>query len=89
MARENELYENLLHTEFQFMVRGRHQMTTIYNAVKLKLPDLCDDNYLCSECCKMGTNQPEWNHRVRAALNFLKGKSGISKDPKHGHWIFV
>lgn len=70
------------------MGEGDFALATIYEVVKLRYPELCDDAYLCSTNCKSGHNHPEWRHRVRAALDFLKSKpdSGISKVEQRQFW---
>ena len=84
-----ELYQNLIRTELSFVSRGRQYITYIYDCVRSKYPSLCDDNYLCSENCKSGANQPEWKHIVRGALDGLKDKSWhIKKEPQRGFWLF-
>ena len=84
-----ELYRQLVSTEFNFMLRGSHSLRDVYRTVKIRFRDLCDDNLLCSEICSSGGNSPEWQHRVRAALQALKSPSGpVSKSGKHGYWIF-
>ena len=88
-AETRELYQNLIRTELSFVARGRHHITGIYDCVRSKYPNLCDDSYLCSENCKAGADQPEWKHIVRGALDALKDKSQqIKKEPQRGFWIF-
>jgi hypothetical protein len=89
MAREDlkELYVLLKDSEFRFMPRGTHDMDMIYREVKARFSGLCDDGYLCSENCKNGHLQPEWNHTVRKALESLKRKS-VAKDVRKKFWIF-
>ncbi len=65
---------------------GIHKITVIYEYVKDSFPHLCDDDYLCSQCCTCGTNQPEWKHRVRTALGSLKGKGDVEKDGLDRGW---
>jgi len=75
MARpiEQQLYKELIDTEFAFIQRGVIEINEIYDVVKVKFDDLCDDNYLCSENCNNGNNnQPEWKHTVRRALSRLQ-----------------
>ncbi len=84
------LYQHLQETQFSFAPRGRHHLHDIYSYVKEQYPELCDDSYLCSESCKQGHNSPEWQHRVRAALDSLKRRSPIvQSDSEHGFWQFV
>jgi len=66
------LYHNLCESQFGFVPRGEHHIHDIYSLVKNSYPKLCNDSYLCSENCKSGHDRPEWQHRVRAALDYLK-----------------
>jgi hypothetical protein len=88
-----KLYRKLTHSAFDFMPQGEHHLQEVHRAVRDCFPDLCDDTVLCKETCKKGTNGPEWQHRVRAALNALKSKSGpIRKSPRcnwRNYWIFT
>ncbi len=70
------------------MTREEHHLHIIYLAVKTEFPDLCDDNYLCSENCRNGHNQPEWNHAVRRALTWLKSKSFSVSNIRKNFWEF-
>jgi hypothetical protein len=88
MIKENlsELYENLIKEEFAFLGQGEFELRTIYSKVKDRYPDLCDDNFMCIQCCKNGNkNDPEWHHRIRAALGSLKDagrnvKKGVARN---------
>ncbi len=85
----SELYANLMKEEFEFLGTGEFDLQTIYSAVKERYLNLCDDDYMCSQCCKAGNrNDPEWHHRVRAALGSLKD---AGRNVKNGHtrkyWI--
>ena len=91
MARtiESNLYQTLIDTQFSFVARGERTIDEIYNAVKSQLPDLCDDGYSCSDNCKHGNKQPEWNHIVRSALQRLKSAcDSIDHSGNRGFWIF-
>lgn len=91
MARpkEMDLYQKLITTNFSFISRGTRTIDEIYNAVKAQYPSLCDDMYYCSEHCRSGNNQPEWNHTVRNALQYLKSESGtIAYTGRRGYWRF-
>jgi len=91
MKREelSQLYSNLKKDEFRFLGKGEFDLQTIYSAVKERYPDLCDDDYMCSQCCKAGNrNDPEWHHRVRAALGSLKDAgTNVKKGQTRGYWI--
>jgi len=91
MARpeETDLYQKLITSEFSFLSRGTRTINEIYNAVKAQYPACCDDLYYCSENCCSGNNQPEWNHTVRNALQYLKSKSyTITYTGRRGFWKF-
>ena len=83
MSREitAQLYHELMVSEFDFLARGVIPLHEIYNSVKIKFPNLCDDDYLCNECCSSGGKSPEWKHKVRTALGNLKKKNNtVSKN---------
>jgi hypothetical protein len=43
----------------------------------------------CSENCRKGNNQPEWNHTVRSALNNLRSIDAAIRHSGHrGYWEF-
>ena len=86
----SELYSNLVKDEFEFLGKRQLDLQAIYSAVKEKYSNLCDDDYMCDQCCKNGNkNDPEWHHRVRAALGRLKdsGKN-VKKGDTRKFWIF-
>ena len=78
MARpiEQELYRSVIESQLDFIERDVIHIEEIYDVVKAHFHDLCDDDYMCSEHCSHGNNQPEWNHTVRGAMQQLK-KAGI------------
>jgi hypothetical protein len=91
MARqiESNLYKNLIESEFSFVERGTRPICEIYESVKNRFPDLCDDTYLCCENCKSNARQPEWHHTVRGALQRLKSVNGtVVKAVNTGFWEF-
>lgn len=91
MARQTErdLYQNLITLEFSFISQGTKAIDEIYRAVKSKYPALCDDHYYCSENCRSGNAQPEWNHTVRNALQYLKNRGvAVKYTGRRGFWIF-
>jgi len=91
MARpeEHKLYRELIDSRFSFVTRGTRHIDEIYTSVSSKYPDLCDNDYYCSENCTAGNNQPEWNHTVRNALQRLKSPMGpVSFTGKKGYWEF-
>jgi hypothetical protein len=84
-----ELYAELTASGFGFVSRGEHHLQDVHQAVQDRFPDLCDDTVLCEQICRKGTKGPEWQHRVRAALNVLKSKGLITKSLRPKHWIFT
>ena len=91
MARqiESDLYQELRNSKFSFIERGIRFIYDIYDAVKIEYPELCDDLYSCSENCRLGNDQPEWNHTVRNALGDLKSNNGpITHTGRKGIWNF-
>ena len=84
----SELYSKLIKDQFNFMGKGKFHLKKIHSAVKKRYPGLCDDNYLCRECCTSGNVDLEWHHRVRAALGRLKDLGrNVKKGSGHGFWI--
>ena len=63
-----ELYGKLMASKFNFMPAGERHLHDVHRAVKDRFPELCDDTVLCIQTCTEGTEGPEWQHRVRAAL---------------------
>lgn len=85
----SQLYSKLIEEEFGFLGQGEFDLQSIYSAVKKRYSYLCDDDYMCCQCCTNGNkNDPEWHHRVRAALGSLKN---AGRNVKNGHtrkyWI--
>lgn len=84
-----ELYGKLMASKFNFMPAGERHLHDVHRAVKDRFPELCDDTVLCIQTCTEGTEGPEWQHRVRAALQAQKSSSGpVMKSKRHGFWTF-
>src|SRR5437868_6260057 len=84
-----ELYRDLMDRRFDFMPRGEHHLRRVYQGVKERHSELCDDSYLCSASCRDGTNSPEWQHVVRAVLKNIQSRGGpVTKGRSHGLWVF-
>lgn len=84
-----ELYRILVDARFEFVPRGEVHLRTIYEIVKARHPDLCDDAYLCSMNCTHGYDSPEWQHVVRTALNEVKKRRGpVTTGSFRGMWLF-
>ena len=87
--KHKRLYNQLITTKLNFIGPGTHHIKFIYSEVKKQFPDLCDDNVICAEICKQGTQGPEWQHRVRTVLQKLKASSNrLSKGDGYGYWVF-
>ncbi len=85
-----ELYGKLMASKFNFMPAGERHLHDVHRAVKDRFPELCDDTVLCIQTCTEGTEGPEWQHRVRAALQAQKSLSGpVIKITRHGFWGLV
>jgi hypothetical protein len=83
-----QLYQEVMKARFHFMEPGRYHIDEIYEAVKNQFKDLCDDKIICAKICSQGTQTPEWQHRVRNALQNLKAAGQVvSKGESRGYWI--
>lgn len=84
-----ELYSKLVEAQFSLMGEGEFHLQEIYSAVQKKYSYLCDDSFICCECCKGSQDRtPEWQHRVRTALGGLKDKKrNVKKGDNRGYWI--
>ena len=84
---DKKLYQELIDTKFTFVKRGERNISEIYDSVKKRFPELCDDDYFCSDHCRSGGKQPEWNHVVRSAMQ-NKTIDNLKFTGKKGFWIF-
>ncbi|WP_152040274.1 HNH endonuclease [Salinigranum salinum] len=83
------LQDRLLETELLCVPSGTRDTTEeVYPAVKSAYPDLCDDDYLCSEVCDGGTDQPEWMHATRRVQQQLKRKENSRVERRDGSWFY-
>lgn len=85
---ELQLYQKLRESEFAFLGIQPIHIHKIYEDVKNRYPELCDDEYLCSVCCKNGNDQPEWMHVVRGCIHALKLKNIAVRTGIGGEWVF-
>ncbi|MFN6374637.1 MAG: hypothetical protein ACK4YD_05655 [Chitinophagia bacterium] len=88
---EKELSGYLSESDFDFIPHGRISLQDIYNAVQNQSPHLCNDEFLCIDCCSNGDNSPEWKHVVRSVLSRLKDNnySRVTKiENENGYWHF-
>ena len=91
MARkiESDLYQALITSEFSFIERGTRKIEEVYSSVQATFKSLCDDSYYCSEHCRSGNNQPEWQHTVRNAMQKIKkGNKSIISTGRKGYSEF-
>ena len=79
-----DLYSALYESELRFIPRGAQTNTFIYEFIKQRYRNLCDDSYLCPH----GGGGPEWQHIVREILEQLKKKNMIIH-LRHGVWEFI
>ncbi len=89
LKKVRELYSTLVEIQFAFMGNGEFSLKEIYTAIKKKYPSLCDDGFICCECCASSRDHtPEWQHRIRTALAKLKDlKRNIKKGNRRNYWI--
>ena len=86
-----ELQGRLAESDFDFVSDGNRSLNNdIYPKVKEEYPSLCDDDFLCSDTCSGGHDQPEWKHAVRRVLDMLKNnpESRVNKHSDRGVWMF-
>lgn len=83
---EKELSRLLRESQMDFLGNDEIHIIRIYELVKNQYPDFCDDDYLCSDNCSNGGNQPEWQHVVRGVLNNFK-RNGIVQSGLRGYWV--
>lgn len=86
------LRSRVLQNDMKCVSAGRQAVSDgIYDAVKGTYPDLCDDDYLCSEAHDAGRESPEWKHVVQEALQQLAddARSRVRRDKERGKWIFL
>ncbi len=91
-AELKELYLILMDTRFDFIPRGEISLQGIYEIVKLRYPELCDDDYLCSMNCTNRSmrpygKSPEWNHTIRAVLKKLREHGTVTAGSTRGMWL--
>ena len=82
----SQLRENLVRSKFSFLPLYEITLSTIYDLVKERYPELTNDSYSCQMNCKTEIKTPEWHHRVRGVLQQVKGKF-IEPGSKRGSWI--
>lgn len=65
--------------------KGRAQFKDIKNAVMGNFPTICDNSQLCTHEYPY---RPEWEHKVRHALDNLKNKKKLITQETRGEYIF-
>jgi hypothetical protein len=92
--RVHELSQRLRESEFAFLIPNtQYSLKEIYRQVKQKWPNLCDDNYRCSEHCHCHDTGAEWKHVVRTAKTDLNRRRNqtvtlFRKGLCRGEWIY-
>jgi hypothetical protein len=69
---EKILCRVLMDNGFAFVGNGPKTIIEIYDSVQAQYHEFCDDQYLCINHCRKGSNQPEWKHAVRSVLGSMK-----------------
>lgn len=77
--RARKVYGALIDSKFDFLNKPM-ELQEIYELVKARWPEFCNDGYLCIQNCKSGGGDPEWKHSVRSAVNSMKRKGIISQN---------
>jgi len=88
---EKELSKIIREVDFDFVECGNRSLSEIYEAVIIQYPNLCNNDFLCCNCCSSSNYNPEWTHVVYDALSFLKNKdnSRVQKLANNqGYWYF-
>jgi hypothetical protein len=89
---ETQLSSELSLSDFNFMESGNQPISLVYERVYETYPDLCNNNFLCHDCCGGRYYTPEWHHVVRGALDSAKDRtySRVQKRARsHGFWFFA
>ena len=86
---EKELYDRLNESNLNFIPRGIIHIHDIYDFAAYEFPNLCDDQYFCSQHCRSGKNQSEWKHVVRSLLNYMQAQGRpVIHTGNIGFWEF-
>lgn len=83
---EKQLYRQLKESEFSFIPRGVQNIRDIYHFVNTQFPELCDNEFKCSDWCRSNAISPEWNHIVRGVLG--NSSRVVRKAAGRGNWEF-
>ena len=85
MEKSGRIIRKVVYEYLKSRNRSVH-LSEIYNEVKAKLPEICDNSVRCVHK-GIDYGQPEWKHRVRAALQVLK-RQGLVEPLGKGYWKF-
>ena len=78
------LQKELTQTNMKCVPDGLHHIEVIYEYVQEAYPEECDNEVVCDTGW---ADSPEWQHKVRNALQTLKGKGRIHKTGlERGYW---
>lgn len=90
--RIEDLQQQLRQSDMRCVPHGAQQLTeSVYPAVQIAYPHLCDDNYRCEDAHEGGKDQAEWKHAIRNVLNQLAedSQSRVRRHDDHGVWMFT
>jgi hypothetical protein len=78
------LQQVLTQTNMKCVPDGLHHIEVIYEYVQEAFPEECSDEVVCDTGW---ADSPEWQHKVRNALQTLKGKGRVHKTGiEKGYW---
>jgi len=63
---------------------GPRTIHEVYQEISRRLPKYCDDSVICD--CSSTPRGPEWQHRIRGALQDLRSKGVVAYDREHRVW---
>ncbi len=90
----NDLLQYLTESQFDFIPRGDYSNGEIYDRVFAHCRRLCNNTYRCIDNCQRNTasnrdTRPEWNHKVRTALETLTARSTRVLHLRKGYYRFL
>lgn len=83
-----KLYKRLRESEFGCVPAGFHETEDVYELVKERYPNLCDDNIPCRDVCGTDQDQPEWKHRTRTVQQVLVRDSNSRVKQLSNGWYY-
>jgi protein-tyrosine phosphatase len=84
-----QLYEQLVETDFGRFSAGEYDIRDLYAHVETTYPELCNDAISCRDVHDTEHRQSEWKHRVRAALDRLRGDGDSRVERSNGAWLLT